>query len=283
MGKSTLACDLAQALGAEIVGADAFQVYSGMATLTAQAKTDLTSRIPHHLVGCVSPQHPFDVAAYLQLAQAAIAGISARGRVPFVVGGTGLYLRALISGLSPTPPANPPLRDELASLDLPSLVERLRIVDPDAPAQVDLKNRRRVERAIEICETSGKPLTAFRNQPRPSARGILLIRDRDGLHARIASNIDEMFRDGVVEEVRALENIGPTAEKAIGFDEIRRHIAGEFDAAECRHRILIATRQYAKRQLTWFRNQFTFPTLELTASSSPGQVISSALRLLDAA
>jgi tRNA dimethylallyltransferase len=281
VGKSSLACDLAQALGAEIIGADAFQVYSGLDILTAQPSAELRHRVKHHLVGCTPATEAFDVAEYHRIASAAVKDIQSRGRIPLVVGGTGLYVRALIAGLSPTPPADPALRETLLKCTLPELIERLRAADPDAPGIVDLQNRRRVERAIEICETSRLPLAHFRGRTTPAAQGILLLRDRDDLHGRIASHVDSMFANGVIDEVRRVADAGVTASRAIGFREIRALLAGEISEAECRDRMCIATRQYSKRQLTWFRHQSNFLSLNVTSISSPEAVLQAAMQLLD--
>lgn len=283
VGKSTLGCAIAKAIGGEVLGADAFQVYSDLGILTAQPGLELTSEVPHHLFGCVPLDQAFDVAAYLALASAAIRDVTDRGRVPVIVGGTGLYVRALISGLAPVPPSDAALRADLDTMDLESLVGKLRALDPDAPAQLDLRNRRRVQRAVEICTLSGQPLAEFRQTPKPDgARGIFLVRDRAELHARIASQIDLMFESGVVDEVhRALPVAGSTARKAIGFEDIAARIEGRLGEDDCRERMRVATLQYAKRQLTWFRHQHTFPTLDVTSNPLAPPVLERALRTLN--
>ena len=237
--------------------------------------------MPHHLVGCVPVAEAFDAQRYASQARPLIDEILARSRVALVVGGTGLYFRALIDGLAPTPPPDANLRAELNALDLPALIGRLRAADPQAPAQVDLQNKRRVTRALEIVEGSGRPLTEFRKTPPSSACGLLLIRDRKELHQRIAANVRAMFDQGVVEEVRALgDSLGPTASRAIGVREIQALIRGDVSRAACEEAIVIATRQYAKRQLTWFRHQTTFQALDLTGSPLPSLAVESALRAL---
>lgn len=273
MGKSSLACAIAQQIGAEVIGADAFQLYSGLRILTAQPSPEEQAKVRHHLIGCIPIAQSFDVANYRQLASLAMNEIQSRGAVPMVVGGTGLYVRSLIAGLSATPAADMPLREALAKLDLPALVERLVGTDPTAPALVDLQNRRRVERAIEICETSGRPLSEFRGRELPDATGLLLTRDRADLHARIAGNVAMMFDAGVVDEVEAARNAGPTASKAIGFTEICGLLDGKISESECREKIVIATRQYARRQMTWFRHQTRFREIDLTTNPTVHQVL----------
>lgn len=283
VGKTALAIAIAEELGAEIVGADAFQIYAGLPLLTAQPTPEERRRVPHHLVGCVAVGESFDAQRYASTARGILADVQARGHVPLVVGGTGLYFRALIDGFAPTPPPDPALRDELNALALPDLIARLHAADPEAPAQVDRQNKRRVTRAIEIVEGSGRPLADFRTTARLSAPGLLLVRDRTELQGRIEANVRTMFDHGVVEEVRSLgDSLGPTATRAIGVREIQALLRGELTRAACEEAIVIATRQYAKRQLTWFRHQTTFQALDLTGSPHPSLAVESALRVLRA-
>ncbi len=282
VGKTALALALAERLDAEIIGADAFQIYAGLPLLTAQPAAADLARVPHHLIGEIPPAESFDAPRYAAAARAALAAIAARGKTALVVGGTGLYLRALFEGFAPTPPPDPTLRAALESLPLPALLDRLERADPAAPALVDRQNPRRVLRAIEIVESTGQPLAAFRATPRaPWPPGVLLVRDREDLRRRIAANVDAMFAAGVIDEVRALlPHAGLTAAQAIGFREISAHLRGELTRDEARDAILTATRQYAKRQLTWFRRQTTLPSLDLTDSPHPSMAAESALRAL---
>jgi len=253
-----------------------------MPVLTAQPTAEERQREPHHLVGCIPPAESFDAQRYADLARPILADIVARGKRALVVGGTGLYFRALISGFAPTPPPNLTRRTELDALELPELVEILRRTDPAAPALVDLQNRRRVVRAIEIVEGSGRPLADFRQTPPASAPGWLLVRERDELRQRIAQNVQAMFSNGVVEEVRSLgDTVGPTASRAIGWREIQALLRGELTHPEAEAAIITATQQYAKRQLTWFRHQTTFRSLDLTANRHPSDAVPGALRALN--
>lgn len=264
-GKSSFAVALAERLGGEIIGADAFQIYAGIPLLTSQPTPDLLGRVPHHLIGVIPLGEPCDAARYAAAASRCIGEISARGRLPILVGGTGLYLKALTHGLADLPPADPAARAEIAALDLPAALDRLRQCDPAAPAQIDARNPARVRRALEIVVATGRPLAASRSTwsaPAREFRGIVLDRDRDELRLRIADNVDAMFAAGVVEEVRAAANAGPTASRAIGFREIQALLRGEGDLPACREAIITATRRYAKRQLTWCRNQFAFPSID---------------------
>lgn len=273
VGKTAFAIALAHHLGAEIVGADAFQIYHEIPLLTAQPTPAERTIIPHHCVGFVPIGESFDVAAYARAATHALAEIEAKGRSALVVGGTGLYVRALTTGLDPTPPMDATLRAELEPLDLADLVDRLRRLDPFAPDLVDLANRRRVQRAVEICESSGRPLAEFRTTPPPKpTHGIVLTRDRADLHARIEANVRAQFVGGVEDEIRSLgppESFGPTASRTLGLREVHAVLRGELSREDAIAAITIATRQYAKRQMTWFRNQTHFSPLDLTSGTPP--------------
>jgi tRNA dimethylallyltransferase len=265
-GKSALAVRLAERCGGEIVGADAFQIYAGLAILTAQPSRPLRERIPHHLVGGVPLTQRFDVAQFLALARRCIAEISARGKVAIVCGGTGLYLRALIRGLAELPIADAELRAELESQPIEELQRCLAELDPVATVQIDLKNPRRLIRAIEVCLLTGRPFSSFRNEWNVESpkHGVVLVRDRAELHQRIAVRAAAMFAAGVEDEVRAVSEIGPTAEQAIGFREIRELLAGRRTREESLRAIEEATRQYAKRQMTWFRREPALEPIEIS-------------------
>jgi len=284
-GKTDLALRLAHRLEGEIVGADAFQIYAGLQILTAQPTPEERAGIPHHLIGCVDPQEAFDAGRYLRMAEPVLAGIAARGRRPIVVGGTGLYVKALLGGLDELPPGDPALREEFARMDLAALIARLGRLDPAAPAAVDCANRRRVERALEIVTLTGEPLANSRRGARPvppGVRALLLLRDREELHARIEANVKSMFARGVEAEVAALppERVGPTAAGTLGLREIRHLLDGTMTREGARDAIVTATRQYAKRQATWFRNQHDFPVLNLSLFPEPEAALAEALRLL---
>jgi len=283
VGKSLFAVELATRLDGEIIGGDAYQVYSGLEILTAQPGPELRSRVPHHLIGFLPVSEPFDAARFRDIAQEKIAEVSARGRLPIVVGGSGMYLKALTHGLADIPAPNEALRAELSALSLGDLLRRLDEVDPSARQDIDCQNPRRVIRALEICLQTGRPLSGVRRQWSQSStdfRGIFLIRDRQDLSHRIEENVRQMFHRGVVEEVRQLPPVVSTAAKAIGLSDILALLRGEITEARCLETIMTTTRQYAKRQLTWFRNQSTFFSIDLTASSDTQTSLSIALEAL---
>jgi len=261
-GKSTRALELARDLDGEIVNADAFQLYRGLEVLTAAPTAADQARVPHHLYGVLAPDQSVDAMAYLRLVVPVIDEILHRGKLPIVTGGSGLYLKFLSHGPSPLPPGDPALRAELDALPLDALVARLRELDPAEAARTDLANRRYVSRALEVCLLAGVPCSTLRDdweqasRTRAAAlRGILLLRPRPELHRRIALRTRAMLDGGAIDEVASLGDIAPGLEKAIGLREIRRHLAGEISRADCTDLIDAATRQYAKRQETWFRRE----------------------------
>ncbi len=266
VGKTAFAVDLANRIDGEVIGADAYQVYRGMEILTGQPTRETLSAVPHHLVGFLSPGEAFDAARFATLARERISEVLSRGKVPIVTGGSGLYIKALTHGLADVPPANPALRAELASLSPRQLHERLAEIDPSA--RIDFQNPRRVLRALEIRLLTGRSASEMRRvweeKDVPGFRGLLLVRERAELQARIAENVRAMFERGVVAEVGKIQAIGATAAMAIGFSEIQALRRGEITEAECIAAVTLSTRRYAKRQLTWFRNQFRFQIIDLT-------------------
>jgi tRNA dimethylallyltransferase len=275
VGKTSLAIELAKQFDVEIVNADAFQIYRGLDILTAKPNSEAQRQARHHLLGEVSLAETMSAVRFGELASAVLADIRSRNKNAIVAGGSGLYLRAITHGFDEVPPPDPILREELHALSLEELGLRLRNLNPQVAAHTDLKNPRRVRRAIEIASaTRGKGIVAGvvdagpGSSPTPTtAPGVLLLRARDDLYQRINQRVDAMFRKGVEEEVRALQDIGPTAAHALGLNEIRALINGQISREECIAKIQQMTRHYAKRQLTWFRHQTTFPQLNLTPFS----------------
>lgn len=255
VGKTDVAIRIAQNVRTEIVGADAFQIYQGLDILSCKPTPSQLLAIPHHLISRLPLTEPCDAQKYAVIARATIDRLNQNGIVPLVVGGTGFYLRALESSLPELPPADFSLRTEL---DQRSTSDLLRELDArDALARIDRHNRRRIIRALEVCILSGKPFSSFLEEsaPDPSIPRLFLELPRTVLFERINRRVDQMFEQGVVAEVAAVEAIGPTASQAIGFKLIRSLIAGTIDAHRCRETIRQQTRNYAKRQITWFKHQ----------------------------
>lgn len=261
-GKTALALELAEKHDGEIVNADAFQLYRGLEILTAAPSEAERKNIPHHLFSVLDPSVANDAMAYTRLAEPIIADILSRGRTPIVTGGSGLYLKFLTHGASPLPTGNATLREEMDALSLDELFQQLQDLDPVEAARIEKQNRRFVGRALEICKLTGQKASELRdsweqaNAERvASLRGYVIHRTRPDLHARIERRTRKMLKEGAIEEVAALGPLSITAEKAIGLPQIQSMLRGEIDRATCEEQIIIATRQYAKRQETWFRRE----------------------------
>lgn len=281
-GKSALALALAEKIRGEIVNADAFQLYAGMDILTAKPSAAELARVPHHLYGVLPLSESCDAQRYHSLAVPVIEEIASRGCVPIVVGGSGLYLKALTHGLSPLPAGSPELRETFKHLSPAEKVERLLQLDPEAATTVNLQNPRYVERALEICLLSGQPQSALRRsfaENEPQVSGVILDWPRDALYARINQRTLAMLEAGLVAEVAALSDLSPTAEKAIGIREVREHLAGCATLAETTAAIQQATRHYAKRQITWFRRERCFQTICLDSQSTAQYLLDTLARL----
>lgn len=271
VGKSGLAVQVAARFGAEIVGADAFQVYRGFDLLTAKPSPAEQARVPHHLVGTVPPAVSYNVARYLEDARRCLESVFRRGKSVLVVGGTGLYIKALTHGLSPLPEADPSIRAELELQDTPALLVRLGALDPVAAGSIDIHNKRRLIRAIEVCLLTGRPFSNFQNLwdqklPPGQPNGVFLVRPKEDVHARVERRVNEMFARGVVEEVHAVasEALSPTASRMIGLPDIQAYLVDRQTLAQCQENIKIATRQYAKRQVTWFQRERHFERFDLS-------------------
>ena len=270
VGKTSRALALARDLGGEIVNGDAFQLFRGIATLSAAPLEEDMLGIPHHLFGVLDPGQNCDAGRYAEMAGVVISEIHSRGKTAVVVGGSGLYLKFLTHGPSPLPRGDKALRAELDSRPLEELFEELEKLDPAEAAQVDRHNPRYVSRALEICLLSGKKVSELRDgwaektrHIESELRGVWLVRSRADLHGRIAERTRQMLSGGAIEEVAALDGVRGNWEKAIGVSEIRRRLAGEISRAECEELIVFATRQYAKRQETWFRREKWLEKVEL--------------------
>ena len=271
VGKSSIALALAQKHHGEIVCADAFQLYREFPVLSAQPSAREQALVPHHLFGSVSCAEDMDAARFADRALEVISDIVARGNTPFVVGGSGLYLQALITGLPPLPAIAPAIREEVRGLTLKEMLARLQELDPASLSAIDIHNPRRVARRLELCRQTGHPASQILTVPPVPAdlRGVILTREREDLNTRIAAAVEARLAGGAIEEVRAARQVaGGTARQILGWKEISAHLDGDLPLDACRERLAIATRQYAKRQLTWFRAKSTFPTENLTIVTS---------------
>jgi tRNA dimethylallyltransferase len=266
-GKSALAMQLAQTLPLEIVSIDSAQVYRGLDIGSAKPGAAERAAVPHHLLDLRDPAAPYSAAEFVADATAAIREIRARGRLPLIVGGTMLYAKALREGLSELPRADPALRARLeaqaAADGWPALHARLAQVDPATAARLPPQDKQRIQRALEVWETTGLPLSQLQRAPRKPALDLLTITlvpaDRAELKRRIEARFDAMLAAGFLDEVRALlarGDLNPDlpALRSVGYRQAWDHLAGHSSFEEFRSAALAATRGLAKRQLTWLRS-----------------------------
>ena len=310
-GKSEIALLLAERLGGEIISVDSMQVYRGLDIGTAKPGAEERRRVPHHLIDVAALDETFDAARFARLAHAAVREIQARGKVPILCGGTGLYFMAFLEGLGDAPPADAALRAELKAAPMPELLRELEARDPVAFEKIDRQNPRRVIRALEVIRLTGKPFSAqradWRSQKenslapaegeRDGVRGISwssqpttffgVLRETADLHSRINARVDLMFRSGLVEEVRELLKRGlsenRTAMQAIGYRQVVEHLRGERKLPETIELVKIRTRQFAKRQMTWFRRQTQLNWLAVQPQETAESVASRIMEALAAA
>lgn len=269
-GKTDWALRLAAQAPLEIVSVDSALVYRELDIGTAKPSRAVRAQIPHHLIDIIDPAQSYSAGQFMRDALAAIAQIHARRRVPLLVGGTMLYLRALLHGLAPLPQASPHLRAEIdaraTAQGWPALHAELAALDPPAAARIAANDGQRIQRALEVCYSSGQPLSQLQRATTSALAGwplrywILAPRERATLHERVARRFDGMMAGGFLEEVEGLRRRGDLtarhpAMRAVGYRQLWAHLAGEFDRAEAVRRAVAATRQLAKRQLTWMRRE----------------------------
>lgn len=266
VGKSSLAMRLARHLDGEIVNADALQVYRGLDLGTDKPTPEMRQEIPHHLVDSLDPTETYSAGDFARRARAALLDITARRRLPIIVGGSGLYLKALLEGLGPLPRRDEKIRARLEARihehSIESLHEELSEIDPVTATRVEPRDRQRIVRALEVHALSGRPMSSLLAEKSPDfvpvdAVLIGLTLPRSILYDRIAERIRDMVDRGWVEEVSALldRGIGPTAPafQAIGYSQVVHYILGRTSLDQAIETTVKATRRYAKRQMTWFR------------------------------
>ena len=291
VGKSAVALCVAEALDAEILSVDSMQVYRGLDLGTAKPTPAEQARVPHHLLDVADLREPFDAARWRELALAVLRDLAERGRRAVLCGGTGLYFRVLEAGLGLTPPTNPTLRAELENTPLPDLLAELAARDPATFARVDQRNPRRVFRAVEILRLTGRPASEQRPDWSDADGGaaafplFALVRETADLHARIATRVDAMFAGGLVDETRRALALGlgenRIALQAIGYRQVAEHLAGERDLAATVALVKTRTRQFARRQMTWFRHQARARWLPIEAQEPPALTAARIMAALD--
>jgi len=269
-GKTDWAVRLAEYAPVEIVSVDSAQVYRGLDIGTAKPTRELRARIPHHLVDICEPTESYSAGRFVRDAEECIRAIHARRRVPLLVGGTMLYLRALLHGLAALPAAAPELRAELDAravrLGWPALHAELTKLDPEAAARIAVNDSQRIQRALEVCLSAGQPISKLQRSTASPLAGwplrywVLAPPDRAVLHERLAQRFAAMMAAGFLDEVRALRDRGDLtarhpAMRAVGYRQLWAHLDGSYDLTEAVQRGIAATRQLAKRQLTWMRRE----------------------------
>ena len=276
-GKSAAGVELAGRLNAEIISLDSMAVYRGMDIGTAKPTREEQSGVPHHLIDLIEPDEEFSVAQYVAAAETVIREIVGRGRTPLFVGGTPLYLKSLLRGIFEGPPADWGMRRELEILaeqdGEQALHQRLRAVDPVSAQRLHPRDRRRVIRALEVYQKTGKSISELQQQferarPATECQVFVLSWPRARLTERIDRRVEAMFAAGLVDEVRGLLELpagfGRTAGQAVGYREVVEYLRGERDFAETVELVKLRTRQFAKRQMTWFRSLSECRFVEVT-------------------
>jgi tRNA dimethylallyltransferase len=304
VGKSAIALLLAEKIGGEIISADSMQVYRGLNLGTAKPSAAERARAPHHLIDICDLTEAFDAAQFIRRAEKAAAEIQARGRTPIFCGGTGLYFKAFLDGLGEAPATDAKLRVELEAAPLEILLAELRERDPATFEKIDRRNPRRVVRAVEVIRLTGRKFSEQRAEWKssisnedgglkledgkarvrpfsilhpPSSPIFCFTRQPDDLHRRINIRVDEMFRRGLVAETEQLLKHGLAENKfamqAIGYRQVVEHLCGERSLAETIELVKIRTRQFAKRQLTWFRRHGNCEWIDLPADQSAAETV----------
>lgn len=292
-GKTALAVQLAHVFGGEVVGADSMQIYQGMEIATAAPSEQEREGVPHHLIGFARPEERFSVASYTALARRCIGEIWARGRLPVVAGGTGLYIDALLehiefSGAPADPAVQAALYRRAEKEGAQSLWQELSRIDPDSAASLHPGNLGRIVRALELFETSGLTMSEQRRRSRQTPSPYcpfylgLDFHDRQLLYDRIDRRVSQMAENGLLEEARRFLSLDPkgTGAQAIGYKELKPYFAGELTLEQALDNLRRATRRYAKRQLTWFRRNKQIHWIFWEDYETPSALFGEACRLV---
>lgn len=284
-GKTSVSLTLAERIGAEIVALDSMSLYRGMDIGTAKVTTSERARLPHHLIDIVDPSEEFSVAQYVTAAARICADIVERGRVPLFVGGTGLYLRGVLRGVFEGPAADWTFRrrmEGIARADPAAPHRQLQDCDPECARRLHPNDHRRIIRALEVFEITGRPLSQLQQQtallPEHRPQNVFwLSPPRSWLYERIDTRVEQMVEDGLVDEVRRLLKRRPppgrTARQALGYREMIAHLNGESTLAEAILQIQTNTRQFAKRQHTWFRNLEECREIPITGAETVEEIV----------
>ena len=303
-GKTQAGIELAQQLGAEIISLDSMAIYRGMDIGTAKPSAEQRALVPHHMLDIADPNEAFSVNQFRSQAQTLLEDLQQRGREVVFVGGSALYLKAMLRGIFEGPPANWEFRqaveNELKSVGIGPLYQRLQQVDPVAAQKLHPHDKRRIIRALEVYTTTGTPISHLQNQfefstPPDKCKVFTLRHPRADLHERIEQRVGEMFDAGLVDEVRQLlerwGELGRTASQAVGYREVIEYLAGISDEpgnagneealAETQRQVLYRTRRFARHQETWFRGLQECRILDLGPEDQPQDIVSRILQAAD--
>ena len=275
-GKTDVALALAREFPVEIISVDSAQVYRGLDIGSAKPSVRLRAQVPHHLIDLVEPTASYSAGQFVRDAAQAIEDIEARGRVPLLVGGTMLYLRALMGGIAELPEGDTGIRAgldaEAAQLGWPALHARLVEVDPAAAARIHPNDAQRIQRALEVHAVGGRPISELQTVTRPALDREFLVcallpQDRARLHAALAQRFDQMMAAGLLDEVRGLHARGDLTDampsiRAVGYRQLWAHLAGSYSLETAVSRSVAATRQLAKRQMTWLRSMANISVID---------------------
>lgn len=262
-GKSALASSLAEELDGEIVNADVAQAFKGLEILSSVPADEKQAEVPHHLYSVLEATEECDPLAFRNLVTPVVENIQSRGKLPIIVGGTGVYLKMLTHGPSSIPDRDDALRAKFADRTNEDLIEEFKSLDPEGAAATDLKNRRYIIRALEICLLSGQKMSVLKadqfskfDEITQSLRGLYLLWDNDNSKQRISSRSMQILEKGGIEEVKALRLVASeTCRKTIGFSEIEEHLDEKISLKECHKGLHTSTRRFAKRQRSWFKKE----------------------------
>jgi len=296
-GKSEVAVIVALRTGAEIISLDSMLVYKGMDIGTAKPPAPLRQKVPHHLIDIAEPQEVFSLGRYVKEAKSKAAEISGKGKRPLFVGGSGLYLKGLLKGIFSGPPADwtlrKRLREEAEGSGSRALYERLKRIDPKAAKRINREDLRRIIRALEVYELTGKPIsqlqTQFDREPAADAVLVCLARERSDLYQRIDERVERMFASqagqaGLVDEVKGLleqGNLSRSASQAVGYKETISYLEGKCDLAQAKTLIKRNTRRLVRRQLTWFRSFPQIKWLEVEKNETRESISQGVINLFD--
>jgi tRNA dimethylallyltransferase len=284
-GKTGVGLELAEALGAEIISLDSMAVYRGMNVGTAKPSAEEQARVRHHLIDIVEPNQDYSLSEYVEVAHSIVRDLRDQDKTPIFVGGTPLYLKSLLRGFFPGPPADWEFRnqieEEIQEVGIDALYKRLRQVDPLAADRLHPHDKRRIVRALEVNKLTGRPLSHEQTQfdelpPSSNCRVFTLVRPRKVLHMRIEARVASMFSNGLVAEVKGLlerwGSLSRTAVQAVGYREVVDHVREERELTGTIELVTARTRQFARRQETWFRSLAECQPLTVNETESPGTV-----------